>query len=283
MQYYQYCPVLTIAGSDSGGGAGIQADLKTFAALGCYGTSAITAITAQNTRGITDVHIIPPAMIQSQIRAVMDDIQPLAVKIGMLPDEATVQVVADTLKSYKQTPVILDPVIRSSSGKQLASNKALHAMKELLLPVVTLLTPNLYETTLLSGKEISDLNDMQIAAEALLDSGSRAVLVKGGHLDGAELYNIYADQGGERKTFAYPFIATSNTHGTGCTLASAIAAYMARGQSLIEAIGSAGQYVNIAIKEGSDVKTGGGCGPLNHFFNPRKLAKINRALNADIG
>lgn len=236
MQYYQYCSVLTIAGSDSGGGAGIQADLKTFAALGCYGTSAITAITAQNTLGVTDIHVVPPAMVQNQISTVMSDIRPLAVKIGMLPNAETVQAVADTLKNYEPLPIILDPVISSSSGKQLANNEALLAMKELLFPMVTLLTPNLNETTQLIGKHAGNIDDMINAAEALLDLGSQGVLVKGGHLDGTELYNVYADRQGERKTFAYPFINSLNTHGTGCTLASAIASYIARGQSLTEAI-----------------------------------------------
>lgn len=275
MQYYQYCSVLTIAGSDSGGGAGIQADLKTFAALGCYGTSAITAITAQNTLGVTDIHVIPPAMVQNQIGAVMSDIRPLAVKIGMLPNAETVQAVTDALKKYEPLPIILDPVISSSSGKQLANNEALLAIKELLFPMVTLLTPNLNETTQLTGKHAGNVDDMINAAEALLDLGSQAVLVKGGHLHGLELYNVYADRQGVRKTFAYPFINSLNTHGTGCTLASAIAAYIARGQSITEAIASAGNYVNIAIKEGQNVKTGEGSGPLNHFFKPRKLAKLN--------
>jgi len=274
MQYYQYCSVLTIAGSDSGGGAGIQADLNTFAALGCYGTSAITAITAQNTLGVTDIHIIPPAIIQSQIRAVMDDIRPLVIKIGMLPNRETVQIVADTLKGYKPIPVILDPVISSSSGKQLANNEALLAMQKLLFPMVTLLTPNLNEAAQITGKQISNVDDMQKTAEALLDLGSPAVLVKGGHLDGAELYNVYADRHGGRKILVYPFIVTSNTHGTGCTLASAIAAYMARGQSLPEAVASAGEYGNRALKEGRNVKIGEGFGPLNHFFKPRKLVRI---------
>lgn len=141
--------------------------------------------------------------------------------------------------------------------------------------MVTLLTPNLNETAQLTGKRAGNVDDMINAAEALLDLGSQAVLVKGGHLDGLELYNVYADRQGGRKTFAYPFINSLNTHGTGCTLASAIASHIARGQSLTEAIASAGNYVNIAIKEGQNVKTGEGYGPLNHFFKPRKLAKLN--------
>jgi len=186
-----------------------------------------------------------------------------------------VRAVADTLKSYEPVPVILDPVISSSSGKQLANNEALLAMKELLFPMITLLTPNLNETTQITGKHVSNIDDMTDAAEALLNLGCQGVLVKGGHLNGAELYNVYADKQGKRETFTYPFIKSLNTHGTGCTLASAIAAYVARGQSITEAIASAGIYVNIAIKEGQNIKTGEGCGPLNHFFNPRKLAKLN--------
>ena len=274
MSRYKYCSVLTIAGSDSGGGAGIQADLKTFAALGCYGTSAITAVTAQNTMSIIAIHPIPPAIVKSQIIAVMDDICPAVVKIGMLPDPETVSIVAETLKSYRHIPVILDPVISSTSGKQLASMNSLQAMIQQLFPLAALITPNLNEAALLTGNNICSVEDMQVAAQALLRLGSGAVLVKGGHLDGAELFNVYADQKGVTTSFTYPHIVSLNTHGTGCTLASAIAAYLARGQSLRDAIASAGSYVNIAIKEGADVQTGKGRGPLNHFFKPRKMMRI---------
>lgn len=274
MQCYRYCSVLTIAGSDSGGGAGIQADLKTFAALGCFGTSAITAVTAQNTLGITAIHPVPPAIVQSQIMAVMDDIRPSAVKIGMLPDPETAYIVAETLKRYEQVPIIFDPVMRATSGSSLAGIESIQAMKSQLFPIATLITPNLDEAALLTGNTIDGLDSMQAAAEELLNFGSKAVLVKGGHLTGPVLYNIYADQLGETKTFSYPYILSPNTHGTGCTLASAIAAHIAQGKSLQDAIAAAGNYVNTAIKEGSHVSTGKGCGPLNHFFKPRKLARI---------
>lgn len=274
MQYYRYCSVLTIAGSDSGGGAGIQADLKTFAALGCFGTSAITAVTAQNTLGITAIHPIPPAIIQSQVTAVMDDIRPAAIKIGMLPDAETVYALAETLQKYKDVPIILDPVIKATAGIELANTESIEAMKLQLFPIATLITPNLNEAALFTGNDIVDTDGMQTAAQTLLKLGSKAVLIKGGHLKGEVLYNAYADQMGGKGIFSYPSILSPNTHGTGCTLASAIAAYMARGESLRDAIANAGDFVNIAIKEGRNVITGNGSGPLNHFFRPRKLARV---------
>lgn len=281
MQCYRYCSVLTIAGSDSGGGAGIQADLKTFAALGCFGTSAITAVTAQNTLGIMAIHPVPPAIVQSQITAVMDDIQPAAVKIGMLPDAETVYIVAETLSKYKGIPIIVDPVIKATTGTDLANQESMQAMKSQLFPIATLITPNLDEAALLTGNKIDGPDSMKTAAEELLSFGSKAVLVKGGHLTGPVLYNIYADQLGETRTFSYPYILSLNTHGTGCTLASAIAANIARGESLQDAIAAAGNYINTAIKEGSNVTTGKGCGPLNHFFKPRKLARIEWLQHRD--
>lgn len=279
MQCYRYCSVLTIAGSDSGGGAGIQADLKTFAALGCFGTSAVTAITVQNTLGITAIHVVPPAIVQSQITAVMDDINPAAVKIGMLPDAETVSIVAETLSKYKGIPIIVDPVVKGTSGADLANKESVQAMKLQLFPIATLITPNLDEAALLTGNKIDSLDSMQTVAEQLLSFGSKAVLVKGGHLTGPVLYNVYANQNGETRTFSYPYIVSPNTHGTGCTLASAIAAHIARGESLQYAIAAAGNYVSTAIKKGRNVNTGKGCGPLNHFFKPRKLARMGWLRN----
>lgn len=277
-QCYTYCSVLTIAGSDSGGGAGIQADLKTFAALGCFGTSAITAVTAQNTLGIKAIHPVPSSIIQNQITAVMDDIQPAAIKIGMLPDAESVYAVAETLREYKDVPIIFDPVIKATTGTVLAGSESIQAMQSQLFPIVTLITPNLNEAALFTGSEIVDIDGMQTAAQALLVFGSKAVLVKGGHLKGEVLYNVYAGQHGEKEIFSYPYILSANTHGTGCTLASAIAAYLACGESLRDAIEAAGNYVNMAIKEGRDVRTGNGCGPLNHFFQPRKLAGMAKGV-----
>lgn len=273
MQHYKYNSVLTIAGSDSGGGAGIQADLKTFAALGCYGTSVITAVTAQNTLGITAIHPIPPEIISSQIIAVMDDIKPSAIKIGMLPNQEAINVVAETLKIYNEVPIIIDPVMKSTSGTDLSGNESLQALTTQLFPLATLITPNINEAVLLTGNQISNIDDMHAAAMALLKYGNKAVLVKGGHLKGKMLYNVYADQAHTKETFSSPYIPSLNTHGTGCTLASAIAAYIASGQSLAGAIAAAGNYVNMAIKQGRYIKTGQGHGPLNHSFKPKKLTR----------
>lgn len=276
---YKYNSVLTIAGSDSGGGAGIQADLKTFAALGCYGTSAITAVTAQNTLGINDIHPIPPAIVKSQIMAVMDDIRPSVIKIGMLPNAEIIGVVAETLKMYNDLTIIVDPVMKSTSGTDLSGNESLKVLIAELFPIATLIAPNINEAALLTGNHISNIDDMRSAALALLKYGSNAVLVKGGHLDGEVLYNVYADQSHTKETFSYPYIPSLNTHGTGCTLASAIASYIASGQSLVEAIAAAGDYVNKAIQQGRNVKTGQGCGPLNHGFKPKSLQKKRAKLN----
>ena len=204
----------------------------------------------------------------------MDDIRPAAIKIGMLPDAETVCIVAETLKKYKELPIIVDPVITATSGMQLTNMDSLEAMKSLLFPIATLITPNVDEAALVTGHKVHDAVGVQAAAEALLSFGSRAVLVKGGHLTGPVLHNIYVDRMGIKRLFSYPYISSFNTHGTGCTLASAITAYIARRESLQNAIAAAGNYVNIAIKEGRHVKTGNGCGPLNHFFKPRKLARL---------
>jgi len=276
MSVYKYNSVLTIAGSDSGGGAGIQADLKTFAALGCYGTSAITAVTAQNTLGIADIHPIPSAIVKSQIIAVMDDIRPSVVKIGMLPDAEIIGVVAETLKTYNDLTIIVDPVMKSTSGTDLSGDESLAILIAELFPIATLITPNINEAALFTGNHINNVENMHAAALALLKYGSKAVLVKGGHLDSETLYNVYADQAHGKTTFSYPRISSLNTHGTGCTLASAIAAYIAYGQPLVDAIAQAGNYVNMAIKQGRFVKTGEGRGPLNHFFNPKKLTRPSK-------
>ncbi|EHQ30973.1 bifunctional hydroxymethylpyrimidine kinase/phosphomethylpyrimidine kinase [Mucilaginibacter paludis] len=274
MQTYKYSTVLTIAGSDSSGCAGIQADLKTFAALGCFGTSAITAVTAQNTLGVTAIHPIPSALVQSQMIAVIEDMRPSAIKIGMIPDLEQVEVIAAVLKLYKGIPIILDPVLRSSSGENLITGPAVEAMKKYLFPLVSLITPNIDEAFVFSGSVIKSLKGLRAVADQIARSNGVAVLLKGGHLTGAERYNVYADSTGQEQVYTYPYIASRNTRGTGCTLSSAIAAYLARGNSLTDAISLAGEYVNIAIKEGCNVRTGKGNGPLNHFFKPRKLARI---------
>lgn len=269
----QYVPVLTIAGSDSGGGAGIQADLKTFAALGCYGTSAITAVTVQNTMGVRDIYSIPPAIVEAQIRAVIDDIHPKAIKIGMVHTAVLAEVIAGTLKDYPGIPVIFDPVMVSTSGHKLIQDDTIAALRSGLFRSADLLTPNLDEASLLCERAIGSLTDMLEAAKLMLDMGCRAVLLKGGHLKGPLMQDVYMAGEGICRVFEAPYIETSNTHGTGCTLSAAIAAQLALGRQPIEAITAAKDYLNLALEHGRYVRTGAGAGPLNHFFDPMKQVK----------
>jgi hydroxymethylpyrimidine/phosphomethylpyrimidine kinase len=270
MKQYKYTAVLTIAGSDSGGGAGIQADLKTFSALGCFGTSAITAITVQNTRGVFGIHSIPPATVREQIEVVMDDIHPAAIKIGMVHSAELAGAIAEALRKYR-VPVILDPVMVATSGDKLIEDNTIDVLKRELFPLADLITPNLDEAQLLTGMTIQHTDDMRVAAHRLIKAGCNAVLVKGGHLRGTMVTDVYLDSAGKEKIFTSPYIVTTNTHGTGCTLSSAIAAFRARGVMWIEAITEARNYVHEALVHGKDVRTGTGSGPLNHFFNPQKM------------
>lgn len=271
MSNYKYQSVLTIAGSDSGGGAGIQADLKTFSALGCYGTSAITAITVQNTLGVTGIHSIPADIVAGQIRAVMDDIVPSAVKIGMVHSTELAVAISETLQQYQNTPIVFDPVMVATSGDRLIKEDTIAVLKTALFPVTTLITPNIDEAELLLGIKISNVKEMRNAAKSLLDTGCFAVLLKGGHLKGEKIYDVYVNQQGEEKIYESQFIPSDNVHGTGCTLSSAISAYLAMNQTLEASITKARIYVYNAILNGQNVKTGKGHGPLNHFFNPQKL------------
>ena len=271
---YKYPCVLTIAGSDSGGGAGIQADLKTFAALGCYGTSAITAVTVQNTLGVQGIHSIPPEIVAAQIRAVMDDIKPAAVKVGMVHTPELANIINETLENYTGVPVIFDPVMVSTSGHKLILDETIAALKAGLIVSADLLTPNLDEAALLCGIPISSLAEMLEAAELLVGMGCKAVLLKGGHLTGPVIQDVYVTSKGIRSVFEAPCIETRNTHGTGCTLSAAIAAQLALGASMIPAIEKAKNYLSLALEQGKDVHTGEGSGPLNHFFEPRRQAKL---------
>jgi hydroxymethylpyrimidine/phosphomethylpyrimidine kinase len=270
---YKYPAVLTIAGSDSGGGAGIQADLKTFSALGCFGTSAITAITAQNTMCVSAIHAIPPEIVKAQIKAVLEDIKPEAIKIGMVHSAELALAIADALKDFSSIPVIFDPVMVATSGDKLIENGTIDSLKQVLFPLSALVTPNLDEATLLAEMEINNLEDMETAATKIISFGCNAVLVKGGHLKGKQLFDVYLDKSGRKEVFESEFVETNNTHGTGCSLSSAIAAFTARKLELIPAIAAAKIYIQQAIESGKDVKTGEGNGPLNHFFNPTKLIR----------
>ncbi len=268
-----YPTVLSIAGSDSGGGAGIQADLKTFSSLGVYGATAITAITAQNTQGVHSQFALPPQMVYDQIIAVMEDIHPSVIKIGMLSNLQVATAVADALERYS-IPIILDPVMVSSSGHRLLSVEAQEVLKERLLPMAQLVTPNIPEMEALSDMPLSTISDKYNAAKHLLSLGVQSVLLKGGHEEGEVKVDILyqkSPQGIVTCSFSSDTLNTRNIHGTGCTLSSAIAAYMARGLALKEAVSSAKIYITEAIKAGADVSVGKGYGPVNHLFNPLKM------------
>ena len=275
-QQKSYPIVLSIAGSDSSGGAGIQADLKTFSSLGVYGATAITAITAQNTQGVHSQLAITSQMVYDQIVAVIEDLHPSFVKIGMLSNAEIVNVVAEALSQYSLT-IILDPVIVSSSGHRLLSLEAQDALKEKLLPMSALITPNIPEIKALTDMPLSSFEEKQMATQRLMNYGVKAVLLKGGHEEGNTKTDILFSQsanGIESTLFSADTIPTPNIHGTGCTLSSAITAFMARGLCLQDAIAEAKTYITNAITAGANVKIGHGFGPVNHGFNPLKM-KIN--------
>lgn len=253
---------LTIAGSDSGGGAGIQADLKTFHAHGVFGLSAITSVTAQNTRAVLAACDLPEEIIRAQIDAAFDDFEIAAVKTGMLSSCAIVAAVADALATRNRQPLVVDPVMVSTSGFSLLNPDALPRVVNRLLPLATVVTPNRHEAELLSHRKIDTRTDAGIAARRIADLGARAVLVKGGHLQGAAV-DVLWDGDGET-IFECERLKTENAHGTGCTLASAIAANLALGHGLREAIAKAKEYVTEAIRHGLDI--GKGNGPTDHFY-----------------
>lgn len=231
-----YPVVLTIAGSDSSGGAGIQADLKTMSAIGVFGTSAITAITAQNTCEVRDIQGIEPDIVRQQIEAILDDLPCTTVKLGMLYSRATIETIADCLQRYPLRNIVLDPVMVSTSGCRLIEEEAISAVKTLLLPQATVITPNIPEAEILSGLAIDSEKDMEKAANRLFQAGCRAVLVKGGHLKGAESCDILFMPNSVPVRYTSPRISTRNTHGTGCTFSSAIASYLALGHMLTDAV-----------------------------------------------
>jgi hydroxymethylpyrimidine/phosphomethylpyrimidine kinase len=255
---------LTIAGSDSGGGAGIQADLKTFAAHGVYGTSAITALTAQNTLGVTDIHIVPPAFVRSQIEAVVDDIGCDAVKTGMLASSAIVDVVAAAIESFALPNVVVDPVMVAKGGDRLLDPDAVDAVRSVLLRLAFVVTPNVPEAEVLSGIRIETVDDMRRAAESIARRGAKAVIVKGGHLSGPSVVDVLLD-GSREVIFTGERVEGRHTHGTGCTFAAAIAARLSLGSPLEAAVRGAKAYVAGAMRAGIDV--GAGHQPLGHFWS----------------
>ncbi|MBU2411174.1 MAG: bifunctional hydroxymethylpyrimidine kinase/phosphomethylpyrimidine kinase [Gammaproteobacteria bacterium] len=272
--FSRYARVLTIAGSDSGGGAGIQADLKTFAALGCYGMSAITALTAQNTLGVSGIHGVPAAFLRDQISAVIEDIGVDAVKLGMLHAPEVVEVVAWAIDLYALDKVVLDPVMVATSGDRLIAADTVQVMVRELFPRALVITPNLDEAALLVGHPIESAGALDGAADELLALGARAVLLKGGHLPGDEVVDLLAVRDGERIRLASERIASRNLHGTGCTLSSAIAAHLALGCELPAAVARARAFVVAAMEAGARVKIGAGHGPLNHGFAPVPMVRL---------
>ena len=255
---------MSIAGSDCSGGAGIQADLKTISALGAYAATAITAITVQNTTGVRAIHPVPPVFVRGQIEAVMDDIRPDAIKIGMINDIQIVRVISDCLQKYSPAYVVYDPVMVSTSGKKLMTDEAIEEIKKELLPLVTLITPNIDEAKVLTGKSIHNIQDMQAAAKMLTDDYHTSILLKGGHLEGDNMCDLLHTSESIYHIYEEKKIESHNLHGTGCTLSSAIAANLAKGLHVKEAVEEAKAYITEAI--GFGFPLGKGVGPVHHFY-----------------
>ena len=262
----QVTPIaLTIAGSDSGGGAGIQADLKTFSALGVYGASVITALTAQNTVAVTAIHTAPPDMVEAQLHAVLDDLNVRAIKIGMLSSAEVIDVISRVLQNHQHIPIVLDPVMVAKSGDKLLRSDALQALQSKLVPLAHVITPNLPEAALLlKTDEAQSMADMREQVEDLIHLGAHAVLLKGGHLAGDVVVDVLRSPE-ENESFTHPKIQTANTHGTGCTLSAAIASRLAHGDSLLQAVTTAEHYLQQAILAADDLNVGKGHGPVHHF------------------
>ncbi len=263
-----YFRALTIAGSDSGGGAGIQADLKTFSALGCFGMSAITALTAQNTRVVTGIFPVPPKFIGQQIDAVMTDIGTDAVKIGMLHSPEVIEIVVKQLVQWQCLNTVLDPVMISKSGDNLLRSDAVQALKTILIPEVTIITPNLPEASVLLDRNVETLKDMTGAARDLAMLGCDNILLKGGHLTHEDSCDLLYQKDTDTMTkLPATRIDTPNSHGTGCTLSSAVCANLAKGVGLKTAVRNAKTYITGALTAGADYTTGKGHGPVNHFYD----------------
>ena len=250
-----------MAGSDSGGGAGVQADIKTITTIGGYAASAITALTAQNSTGVQSILPVPPDFVAAQMTSVLEDIGADAIKTGMLANQGIIQAVAGVLEMYSDLPVVVDPVMVATSGDYLLGADAVDALKTSLIPGAALITPNIPEAEILTGKKITSLDDMTLATTALLDLGAEAILLKGGHLQGSMVHDILADKNGV-ETFSHKRIETRHSHGTGCTLASAIACYLASGMDLKKAVAMSREYVLKALLSAPGF--GAGNGPLGH-------------------
>ena len=271
---------MTVAGFDPSGGAGIQADIKTISALGTYATSALTALPVQNTCGVRSIHPIPVGVAAEQMRAILDDIPPDAIKIGMVHSAELVDTIAGVLGEYPSEAgwrgrIVFDPVMVATSGHRLIEEATIGAIVGRLFPLAAVITPNMDEAAVLAGMSVATLDDMYAAGEKILKLGCRALLLKGGHLGGSRLTSLFFDGAGGVREFHSARVDTCNTHGSGCTLSSAIASFLARGESLPVAVSKAQDYVSAAITGGSDVRTGRGNGPLNHFHAPLKQLMID--------
>jgi hydroxymethylpyrimidine/phosphomethylpyrimidine kinase len=256
---------LSIAGSDSGGGAGIQADLKTFHSFGVFGTTVVTAVTAQNTMGVSAVHPVPTPVVLAQLKAIASDLSPAAFKTGMLATRELVELVARSIDEFSLPAYVLDPVMVATSGDRLLDEDAVAAVRDLLVPRARIVTPNLPEAEILTDRPVRDLASMRRAAQTLVERGAHAALMKGGHLAGDEMVDLYWD-GARELVWRRPRIRTRNTHGTGCTLSAGIAAGLARGASLPQAVEAALDFVARAIASAPEL--GSGNGPLNHLVEP---------------
>lgn len=261
---------LSIAGSDSGGGAGIQADIKAISATGGYACTAITALTAQNTLGVQAIHAVPPAFIRQQLDSVFSDLDVRAVKVGMLGDVATIRCVAEAVRDYQPPAVIVDPVMVATSGDVLLEPAAVSSLRDELLPLADLITPNLYEAQVLLGQRGAPLPEteaeLRVMAKALMSTGAGSVLVKGGHGAGDESVDVLCIDN-SFEALAAPRVATRNTHGTGCTLSAAIASYCAQGLGLAQAVARAKAYISAAIAASDQLQVGEGAGPVHHFYD----------------
>lgn len=268
MSSKKYPTVLTIAGSDSGGGAGIQADIKAISAMGCYAASAITAITVQNTVGVQAVHPVPLDILAGQIDAVLSDIGADAIKIGMLHSAEVVNLVAEKIEQYGIKNVVLDPVMVSTSGHRLIEETAIDSLKSRLMPLARVITPNIPEAEILCGKKIASEKEFAEVAKILSLDNTVSVLLKAGHLTGETLVDyFYNAEDGSIALLPSKRVNTRNTHGTGCTLSSAFAAALAKGETLTKAAQAAKQYIQQAIISGAEYQIGKGHGPVNHFWN----------------
>ena len=269
----RYNTVLTIAGSDSGGGAGIQADIKTISAMGCYAASAITAITVQNTLGVQAVHPVPLDILRGQIDAVLSDIGADAVKIGMLHSSEVVNLVAEMIEKYQIRNIVLDPVMVSTSGHRLIEEDAVEVIKTRLMPLARVITPNVPEAEILAGCKIAGEDEFEAIARRLSDNGNVSVLMKAGHLSGDSLVDYFYNAEDDTITrLQSKRVQTKNTHGTGCTLSSAFAASLAKGENLTDAAILAKRYIEQAIISGAEYEIGKGHGPVNHGFDPVKMS-----------